>query len=156
MLVRHRTCFVSIVVEPKICALRPESRHMNNYFYTDLVSLEDLRPAVKEKGVLWQLTEGKVNYFSRKILQNFSFFCCLLWNAQYNNRFSLVGSDVRGISLTEDLALEIGCFLQWWYFMWEHCCLSGCFNSNFDTLTFIRPSDDPKVSGRERYIRHSN
>ncbi|EER03535.1 hypothetical protein Pmar_PMAR017938 [Perkinsus marinus ATCC 50983] len=60
----------------------PESRHMNNYFYTDLVSLEDLRPAVKEKGVLWQLTEG-------------------------------------------------------------------CFNSNFDTLTFIRPSDDPKSGGTQ-------
>ncbi|KAF4704912.1 hypothetical protein FOZ63_031464 [Perkinsus olseni] len=57
----------------------PEPRHLNNYFYTDLVSLEDLRSTVA-KGASWQLTEG-------------------------------------------------------------------CFNSNFETLTFVRASDDSQGGG---------
>ncbi|KAF4665963.1 hypothetical protein FOL47_004333 [Perkinsus chesapeaki] len=38
----------------------PEQRHLNNYFYTDLIELEDLRPAL-DKGASWQLTEGCFN-----------------------------------------------------------------------------------------------
>ncbi|KAF4662147.1 hypothetical protein FOL46_005422 [Perkinsus olseni] len=57
----------------------PEPRHLNNYFYTDLVSLEDLRSTVA-RGASRQLTEG-------------------------------------------------------------------CFNSNFQTLTFVRASDDSQGGG---------